>query len=557
MIISISKMVMNLKFIDRFLLIWPPNRCGPFLYLLGFIFAFSGGAYFSTASAWKDGSAAKGIVCPRSIDNGCSDSPGGSVIIANFFTGYTGTTYSKRPQANMACIDYYCGMPAVSVPALGICGIDRIQDPATAIVSTTSGDPGCGVIPKGCHFYQNGVRGQTTGPTLFCLPGAAGDTVYKGFDLGAIGSHGGTIIWWHNNNTGHLTVKYNRGLADLQNYRNGTFVGTVNGTTSDITIYANTFDGRWLSQFDTVGIFHATSSGTTLTVNSMTSGKILAHHYIFARGVANSTVLGQLTGKTGKDCATDPANCDGAIGTYQTTRSVNVANEVMESVFQLAAVTLNTSGNIDVEYNYFNEINSRPTGGQTIHAPGGMGGTVLFAYNMFNGFLFTPYNAEIPNLVHGEVFEGTSGAQTVSNTYPSIIYRGNICYLPQSALGADTTCFYISTGSNSQAVGTSTTVTNTLLIDNVAVSKNGKLMSATLAAWGYLIYTNTKLIRNFVDADGAPYRALCTNAPFIGGVYNSDTSGFTNAPLLSGNIDLPTGRNIDASLITYSNCRRP
>src|SRR6185437_16244034 len=88
--------------------------------------------------------------CPQSIDNGCSTSPGGSIQITDFFTGYTGATYATRPKANMACVDYACGMPAVSNAGLGICGIDHIQDPATAgPPSTTTANPSCGIIPKG------------------------------------------------------------------------------------------------------------------------------------------------------------------------------------------------------------------------------------------------------------------------------------------------------------------------------------------------------------------------------------------------------------------------
>src|ERR1700744_4210836 len=143
--------------------------------------------------------------CLQPTDNGCSASPGGSVQIANFFTGYTGATYAARPTANMACVDYACGMPAISNNRLGICGLDHIQDPNTAgPPSTTSANPGCGIIPKGCQYILTGMPSRTIGSTIVCGPGQTADTTIKGFELGPVGGHGGTTIYWFNTNPGAL-----------------------------------------------------------------------------------------------------------------------------------------------------------------------------------------------------------------------------------------------------------------------------------------------------------------------------------------------------------------
>lgn len=591
-------------------------------------------------------------------DNGCSTSPGGSVQFANFFTGYTGQSYgSVRPAANMACIDYACGMPAVSNSGLGICGLDHIQDPATATQSTTTGTPVCGVIPKGCTYQPNGVSGRTAigTSTIICGPGISAAVIIKGFEMGAVGGHGATTIYWYNTNQTSLGLKYNHFFADIDSYKNGSFLLMGANVFTDVDYEANTFDGQWFTSFSNWAAFNAFVGGTatgnspgtaTLTVTSLSASGVISigdkitgsgiptnttitacltgcinsiqgkngtyttsasltlinvtvtisSNYINVSsmdastnvgtvvpfqcviGENNACILAQVIGKTGVDCTSDPTDCDNTVGSYSQTilgfwqapiESVGVPiTSFMQASFALQGPQVNTTRTITQKYNAYLSLNSRPTSGQIGPDTNGTPGDEAFDYNYFQDFILTPFDSRIPSTLHGEVFEGTYAALTVSQVMTNREYIGNTSYQSVNAKGPDTTAFaYLDSGtvgSPGQSTGVSMTVTNNLMQNNVAVSRNVGLAGITFAEYGHYINTNTTFTGNYVDPTGSGNPSIkyvgCTNVPQIGsliGLAATGVNAFTTDPVLSGNFDLTSGTNIDATMFFYSNCGKP
>lgn len=466
----------------------------------------------------------------------------------------------------MACVDYACGMPAVTNGS--VCGIDHIQDPATASTGATQ-SPSCGQIPSNCHYFADGATapspytGRTIGSTLICNVGSSGTTTFNGFELGPVGGHDGTTIYWFNTNPGNLTLQYNRGLAGIDNYRNGAFLIMGNTSSGKVTLIANTFDGRWSTNFSNVATFTSTASANVLSVSAMNvgnTGTIVQYQTVFGLGLANAVIVSQLTGTGGATCP-DPT-CNGTTGTYSITGSGSATTRTMETAFQISGTQTQAYGGNVQKYNYYHDLNSRPTGGIGT-APSNTGGTwgdIDFEFNMFDGSLNTPFIGDdgtghnVPGL-HWEIVEITSTAQiSGSNVWTNVTYKGNTAYSSATNLGPNTTSFYISTGGNTQASGSSSTYTNIDVEDNVAVTRNAGLGGAALWSFDRLFFTNTTGLRNYIDATGATNGyGNCTNAPLVGGVNQyPGTAAFTNAPVLSGNIDmnLPVGsNNIDALMI--------
>lgn len=505
------------------------------------------------------------VSCQQAIDNGCAASPGGSVQIANLFSGFVpGSSYATRPTANEPCVDYACGMPAVTNDA--ICGIDHIQDPATATIGGSQ-NPGCGVIPSNCHYFADGATapspytGRTIGSTLTCNAGSTGTTVFKGFELGPVGGHNGTTVYWFNTSPGNLTLAYNRGLADIDNYRNGAFL-LMGATSAGITtLLANTLDGQWETLFSNVATFTATVAANVLTVTAMNvgnTGTIVQYQALFGFGLANPFIVSQLTGTGGLPCP--DVTCNGTTGTYSISGTGSATSRTMETAFQFSAAQTQSYGGIVATYNYFHGLNSRPMGGQVTNNPnsGGTWGDINISQNMFYGFLFTPFIGDdgtghaVPGL-HGEVWQGTSAPQTGNNVWANVTYNGNAVYQPATALGPDTTAFaYISTGGNTQSAGTSSTYTNVTANDNAVISRNVGLGGSAFWSFDRLFYGTVTGLRNYIDPTGATNGyGLCTEAPFVGGILNHTITPYSNVPTLTGNKDLNSGANIDSSMITY------
>lgn len=477
--------------------------------------------------------------CVQSIDNGCLASPGGSILIPNLFSGYTGASYTRNT-ANMPCVDYSCGLG-------GGCSF-VVVDPATSTTGT-----GCGQIPSGWRYDPPGITlsgAVTTFSTIHCTTNTggscAGNFDFKGFELGPTGGHPMTVIYWQVVQSGNLTVEYNHLAMD---YTANVAIYMASQSNSAVTIRANTFDGQWTSSYSQVGLFTASTSAGVMTVTAVTSGTILPFQTLNANGVANSIVVSQLTGTGGAACP--DVTCNGTTGTYQISQATVHTSETMQTAFQAQAGALNTTGAIDIEYNYLKEINSRPFSGQTQLAAGTSSGNVKIAYNFFAGFLYTPFNAAVPGL-HGEVWEGThASGQSGNSAYPSNVYQGNVCYQPVAVLGAQTACFYLSTGGNTQNAGISTTYTDTQLIDNVVINQqSGTLGGSALAAMDRMFYGTQTWTRNYIAPGTTSQNVLCTQAPFVGGVLNHAVTPYLSAPVVSGNMNMVSNTNIDATLIT-------
>lgn len=506
------------------------------------------------AYAWMHpGSPGGSIACPFPIDNGCAASPGGSQQIPSFFTGYTGSTYTKRPTANMAGVDYATGMPAITNSGLGICGLDTITDPANATAGT-----GCGQIPTGWKFDLPGITlngAVTTFSSIHCIVATAGNCTgnydFKGFELGPVGGHVMTVINWETGRTGNLTMEDNHHAFD---YNSNTFAFMATQSHSPVTIKSSTMDGQWLSTYSDVGLFTGATAAGVLTVSSVQSGKILPLQILLATNLSNNTIIKQLTGTGGAACP--DVTCDGTVGTYQIPQATVQTAETMQSTYAANGFAIGTTNNIDIEYIYETQLNGRPFNGQILTSSGGTSGTLFVGYSFFNGFPYTPQatctvgcSGNVPQFIHGEIWQGTiSAGQTTNAIIPSYIHSGITCYQSAAVTGANTACIYLSTGGNSQSAGVSTTMTDPEILNSVSVNQQAGINGgSTLSRLDRMFFGTLVLTGNFVSLGTTGQSVFCTQAPFVGGTLNHTITPYLNAPVVSGNFDMDTGVSYDSS----------
>jgi hypothetical protein len=221
--------------------------------------------------------------------------------------------------------------------------------------------------------------------------------------------------------------------------------------------------------------------------------------------------------------------------------------------FKGAMAALNTTGNITFSYNAVFHSPGRPFQGVINNGSPATVGSVQFDHNLIYGMGY------FVGGTHAEFWEGVGDTtSTQLFTIPSTQYLYNTCVQP-AGVGANTTtgCFYVSTGGlTAPSAGVVGVFASSLVDHNVAIINNtsgARTAGAALASMGWSEYTNFTMTNNYVDATGAIYTANCSGAPYIGGVLAyPGTLAFTNAPTLSGNINMVGGASINT--ISLSNC---
>jgi hypothetical protein len=453
------------------------------------------------------------------IDNGCSGSPGGSVIHTDFYTSYaaqSGQTLAFRQGRNEPGIDYKIAMPLVSAP--GICGKDHIVDPANATVGT-----GCGQLQTGCSWLVGGQTTYTLGtPTIYCT-GATNPTV-QGFDLKENGNHGGVVILFNpTTNTGTLTARFNDcqvGANDSQ-----CFYVPVGGS-NDVMIYANGMDGGWYNYGSHAGIT-GSISGTTLTVTAVSYGNLAVNQSVNdgttgnGGAIVNTFITSQLTGTGGASCP--DVTCTGGVGTYLVSKSQTITSQSMTTGWHSVGATLNTTGKISAYYNSCTNFNGRPFQGQrTLSASGPYVQTPTddFRWNYCDNMVFTFDGGAI----HAEMFQGTV-ASGATGTMLLKHYEGNVGLFGAATFGGGTTSFiYPNTGvPSAQTANTKVELINNVVINNVGTGPSGAVAATALASFGYDSFTDTTIRGNTIYRGTAPYYTNCTNAPYANGVVQKAT----------------------------------
>ena len=532
--------------------------------------------------------------CPQAVDGGCAASPGGSFQVANFFTGYTGVSYATRPNANMACIDYPCGVPALAVPASGICGLNALADPATAGHGGGGVAPGCGLIPTGCTYSATGHAGINFGPTIDCSS-ISGAAVIKGFNMGYVGGHEPTVIIYESNNSGSLEVAFNDFEQGGINYSQAS-VNAINGSTINFLSYANTYNGAWIDSYSNIATATAsigatatgTGTGTTLVLTGI-SACVWPGDAISGTGVPGSTTI--VSQSVGTPC--------GGTGTFTTNNSTTSSGATITVSSPVLNVTAVASGTFargqtvnGTGYNGGGQTLSSQltgTGGATcpdvtcngttgtyditrpqtvasetvtgIFSGGGFGvnttGTVTSEYDLFHQINGRPSTGEVfgsgnttpgdvdfeyyymegmcyKTGVHCELWEGVGSSGAVPVTWNNTNYQYGTCYQPSNTqVGGTTGCQFIAPGFvASQASNFLVTFTNFLENYTVDIAGAGIGQQSAAASMGGWLYPNVTATNNFISKTGAAAYIECNGAKTVGGVLqgNSFTGSIAPSP---------------------------
>lgn len=188
-------------------------------------------SYAKPSHAWTHGGAVAGPCAygaytnSSGVSDGCSGAPtNGSFVYANFPNSakQSGQIWlASHPQAwNVAGVDYRVGYDTTLT----------LKDPAVAS------------LPTNCSYSATGRF--TGGPEVEC--NAAASPTFNGFNFGAIGAHGATLLVFDSNVTGTCTVTNNKFAW------NATFAGQagqvifVNGSAGCVRdVEDNEFAGAW------------------------------------------------------------------------------------------------------------------------------------------------------------------------------------------------------------------------------------------------------------------------------------------------------------------------
>lgn len=461
-------------------------------------------------------------LCPfgtgPSTDNGCLNSPVGTFIVSNYFTGYTGTSYPSRPAYNVPGVDYYDGVPLVSDPSysftlggitvIGSCG-GVLQDPKTA---TTGGsdDPGCGIMPAHC-VYSEPTSGSLTLPTVTCLS-TANDIVFRGFNLAATGGHNSTYFVFNNTQTGRKVIAYNNLGADPATYvRNG--LGSFqSGGQGNAIFFANSVFGHWVDTYSTIGSGSCSFSGTAMTCTS-DSGFALGQA-VDSTGLLNAPFIVSVNG--------------GGSYTLNTAQSSLSARSANGFYIMGGGMGFNTTGSTVVEYNASTQVNGRDITTQANPTVAGSALTITDSLNKWNFWEGAIYkNFTFLGQVHFETIEYTQSNGQFPVTYTNFDQSGNVCYVPALVASSSvTSCYFLSTGAVAAPIGAAyiATYVNVTLDKNVITTKpTGSSVYPALASWGADTrpaggpITNLTITNNYFDRGTASYYSLCSGVPYTAG----------------------------------------
>lgn len=482
-------------------------------------------------------------------DNGCSGSPGGNFEVNNFFTGYTGTTYPARPTYNVAGVDYKVGMPAISNPAwtgtingvmlAGACGMDAMQDPATATTSPSSDNPGCGIIPQHCSYGVNTSLTEIPRPYFACT-NTANNIVVKGFNFDAVGGHNATRLNFCESNsvgdpcpnagafTGNMTIAFNNFAGDVATYTYGSVLSSATGLPGNAVAYANNFYGHWLDSFSAFGLGTGSfASNGVMTITACTSCNFKPGQAIGSDTMtqANDVIRSQLTGTGGATCP-DPT-CNGGVGSYQTTSTMAAASSPnTQSAFFLGGGQLNANGGVQFLYNAITQWNGRLVTAQ-MRCGSCTNPTINLVENSYNYFEGGIYKAVCstgnPICQHWEMVEWVlgTGAESSPIVFTNVHGYGNTFYQDGNIVATSTTsAFFVNTGAVGGPVGPSYTLTyaNTDLSNNVMVQNTSVAGSASLLTTCGSYSTNFTANNNWVAKGTSASFASCNGVPTIGGV---------------------------------------
>lgn len=493
-------------------------------------------------------------------DNGCAASPSGSFQVANFFTGYTGTTYPSRPSQNMAGVDYKVGMPAVSnaswsgtvngMTLTGSCGLSTAQDPKTATTSPSSDNPGCGILPQHCKYGET-VNGALTLSAVECS-NTSNDIVFRGFQMGPVGGHSGSRLNYCTSGcttgisqgalTGKITVAFNNWDADPSLYLSSSMLFTSPGLPGNVVVYANNMFGHWKDTYSAAGVGTATLDASgVLTVSACTT-------CAFYPGQNANLDDGGLTGN-GFLITQQLTGTTGGVGTYQTNLALVRTSRPVTSAFYMGGGQVNTTGSLQFLYNAITQFNGRITTAQ-MRLSGGTN-TVPLVENSYNyvesGLYKIACTASNAACIHWEMTEWVlaSGGAANSMTFSSVVGHGNTFYQSSDVIGASTTAaFFINTG----AVGGTTDPAYTLTYTNTDISGNVMVVDPSVGGTAALIVnggsysTNFTANNNWVAKGAISQFAQCQGVPVLGPV--------VAAPLLQANF---TGSDDGSGALTLSN----
>jgi hypothetical protein len=204
------------------------------------------------------------------------------------------------------------------------------------------------------------------------------------------------------------------------------------------------------------------------------------------------------------------------------------------SLLKSAQLVFYTTGALTQEYNAILDMPIRPQGsGCTVcdHI-----GDLLTRYNLFISF------ANVRGGSHGEIQEQTlSRAQ--QTTQDNTIYSFNTILQPRTALDGQTTALIYASGGGASM----NPIYKNLVVDHNTEITNLNGGKVTTATAGVTItngtYLSVKYIENYLDKTGAYFYFLCQGVNTI----------LPFAPLLSGNMDLVSGSQIDK--MTSAKCR--
>lgn len=489
------------------------------------------------------------VACPKTTDNFCAASPGGTVQVANWFSGGspTGKTYGSRPDVNYCGIDYACGVPAVSNPAwsavilgytvTGSCGILTLVDPATVSPDPSSNDPGCGKMPKNCSWANEDLstNGAFLRSTISCT-GTANTIVIKGFNLAPVGGHSGTYIQYDGSATGTKIRAFNYLEMDAKLYGSSSWANIASGSVGDTATISSTFNGLYPATFGNTAAGTATGTGIVMTVTACTVCN-------FAAGMQIGGISGMFTIITQQTSGTP-----GGIGTYEVNRLISSGSTAVNGRFAAyGGESLNTKGSILHRWNALIDMNSRGFG--AFNGGGGTGVPRTVDYTVLQAN-YVNNNGMDTSAVHYEMAEYILANGNGPITYNNMIARGNIYGGPTWAAATSLTATYFF---NTGGVGTpktsdwSVTYANAELIDNVSSTPAGAAGGTSLMFMGGTYNGTYTMTGNWTDLGTATNYAYCTGAPTINDVDQASfflgSQSTTNATLvaLQGPIKISTG----------------
>lgn len=483
----------------------------------GYLFAFIAAAPGKAIARIPHGGAVllPVVSCPfgttGNANNFCSGSPSGSFQVANFFTGYTGTSYPSRPAFNVPAVDYANGVP--SVASAGVCTVSSLADPNQSPAATD--DPGCGLVPHSCTYSVSSPSGQLSIPKLTCVA-SSNQIVMRGLDLCAIGGHNATTLTVDTTGTGGILLEYFRQCGDAATYSQNGFLNTSNGAgTENVTFKAFTQLGHWQDSFSTQGSGTCSASGTQTMTCTGDSG-IQVGQYLFEIG--NTNVIAINGG-----------------GSYTLGQNRTFSSQLVHTQFQMAGgMNLSTSGNTSVTYSAGTQINGR-IGTFNKRDPGqalSTVGTDTQNGNYFeNGIYSNCYSGSC--ISHYEAIEYVIQDGNTSLTWGNQDFSGNVNYQPAAlAPGSVTGAYFLNTGNIGGTIAGSFLVSYpSVNINNPVVVSLGGGGAGTgggaLIDMGGEVITTLAATNAWIDrnaTNGAPTFSNCTSNPSDAGSPNSHGS---------------------------------